>query len=265
MARPSRDIAYIGADMSEYRTAFITGASSGIGAALARTLAARGVEVVLAARRRELLEEVAASIASVGGKAHVVPLDVSEPETVVARMRETDDAIGGIDLVIANAGISQSKWAGKLELDDVLPTLQINAIGAAATLTAVLPRMLERGRGHLVGISSLAAYRGLRRAAAYSASKACLSTMLESFRVDLAHTEVAVTDVRPGFIATPLTAGRKSLPFLLDVETAAERIVRAIEARTAVYAFPFPIAWGARFMSTIPNAFYHSLASRSSS
>lgn len=237
----------------DLRTAWISGASSGLGAAIARRLAARGVEVILSARRREPMEELAAAIRTAGGRARVEPLDVSDPAATVAALRRIDDEVGGIDLVIANAGIGGSRWAGKLEWKDIEDTLSINVEGAAASLVALLPRMIERGRGHLVGISSLAGYRGMPASAAYGASKAFLMVFLESLRMDLRDTGVSVTDVRPGFVRTPLTdRNRFHMPFLMEVDDAAARIVDGISRRQEVVAFPWPLALAVRISRLIP-------------
>ena len=244
------------------RTAFITGASSGIGAGLARQLAAQGVHVVLAARREDALQEVAASIRSEGGKADVAPLDVSEPEQVVDTMTRFDDEVSGIDLVIANAGLAEGRWSGKLDWAHCEKTLRVNVIGATATLTALLPRMAARKSGHLVGVSSLAGVRGLPKMAVYSGSKAYLSTFLESLRVDLRRAGVTVTDIRPGFVKTALTEGSGKLPFMLSVEAAAAEIVSAIAGKKAVHAFPMPLATAVRAMRSVPNPIYDRVIGR---
>ncbi len=238
--------------IADIRTAWISGASSGIGEALARKLAGQGVEVILSARRRDLLEELAASIVASGGRARVEPLDVSDPVATVEALRRSDDEVGGIDLVIANAGIGVSHWAGALEWEDCSDTLSVNVDGAVASLVALLPRMVERRRGHLVGISSLAGYRGLPKSAAYSASKAFLMAFLESLRVDLRGTGVAVTDVRPGFVRTPLTANGGSLPFLVEVDAAADRILAGVVGRRRVVAFPWPLVLAVRLSRIVP-------------
>lgn len=225
------------------RKAFVTGASSGIGWSLALRLAGAGFEVAICARRRAHLEALARAIAEAGGRARVVVADVSRPAEIVEAIRAADDEMGGLDLVVANAGVGHERWSGKLRWEDVEPVVAVNVAGAAATLTAVLPRMVERRRGHLVGISSLAGLRGMPRSAAYSASKAFLSTFLEGLRVDLRGTGVAVTDVRPGFVRTPMTAqNRFRMPFLLEVEEATAEILRGIERRAPVVAFPAPLA-----------------------
>jgi short-subunit dehydrogenase len=248
--------------LNGYRTAFVTGASSGIGAVLCKRLSELGLEVVLAARREAELHELAREIAADGGKAHVCPLDVADPLAVTETMRRIDDELGGIDLVVANAGVGKTRWSGKLRWEDCAPTIGVNVVGASATLTALIGRMVKRQRGHLVGISSLAAYRGLPRNAAYCASKAFLSTFLESLRVDLGTTGVVVTDIRPGFVKTPMTEGNAKMPFLMEVDRAAQEIVDAIAARKGVHAFPLALALGVRSVATLPNAIYDHFARR---
>lgn len=246
-----------------YRTAFITGASSGIGEALARKMAGEGVEVALAARRAEALERLAKELRGAGGKARVYPLDVLDVRDVQQTIRRADDELGGLDLVIANAGVGRERWAGKLRWEDCEPTIRVNVDGAVATLIAVVDRMVERKRGHLVGISSLAQYRGLPRNAIYSATKAFLSNFLEGVRVDLRHVGVAVTDARPGFVRTAMTADNKHpMPWLIDVDEAAQIIWRGIRRRDAVVAFPWQLATVARSATVLPSAIYDRAVAR---
>ena len=243
------------------RTALITGASGGIGAALAETLAARGCHVVLAARRRDALETVATRIAAAGGTASVEVLDVRDTEATVATLQRVDDELGGLQLVVANAGISRWTPATKVRWEEAAAIVDVNVRGATATLLALLPRMVERGRGHLVGISSLAGYRGLPRHAVYSASKAFLSVLLEGLRVDLRDTDIAVTDVRPGFVRTPMTAKNAfRMPFLMEPEEAAEHIARGIEERAAVVTFPWQLATVVRAARLLPPGLWDEVA-----
>lgn len=247
---------------SQLRTALVTGASSGIGAALAKHLAAQGITVALVARRREALQEVADAIAEAGGQASIHPVDVSDPEATVATVQAADDALGGLDLVVANAGVGKGQWSGKLTWEDCAQVLAVNVAGATATLVAALPRMVERKHGHLVGISSIAAYRGLPKFAAYSGSKAYLSTFLEGLRVDLRGVGIAVTDIRPGYVRTPMTADNASMPFAVTAEDAAQRIWKAIRGRRSVLTFPLPMAAGAHTMAALPNVLYDRMMKR---
>ncbi len=247
----------------DYKSAFITGASGGIGAELAKRLAANGVVVAISARRTPELEALAAQIDARGGKAHVYPLDVSDPEQTTEVIQRADDELGGLDLVVANAGVGRGRWGGKLTWADCAQVIDVNVIGAVATLTAVLPRMVGRKRGHLVGISSIAAFRGMPKTAAYCGSKAFLSNFLESLRIDLRKTGVAVTDVRPGFVRTPMLSQYAKLPpFTIELERAGTKIIRAIESRRAIATFPLPVAVMMRTASLLPSPIYTWLQGR---
>lgn len=247
----------------EHRTAFVTGASSGIGRAVAIHLASLGVEVALGARREDALTALATEIIARGGKARSYALDVSDPEATTRVLKRADDQMDGVDVVIANAGMSDSKWSGRLTWADCAPTLAVNVTGAVATIVALMERMIERKRGHLVGVSSLAGYRGLPKMAAYSASKAFLSTFLESVRVDLRGTGVHVTDVRPGFVRTPMNAGSdRKLPFLMEADAAADRIVQGIRRAEDVVEFPWQLASITRSARFLPNAVWDRAAGR---
>jgi len=244
------------------RTALITGASSGIGAALSKLLARQGITVALAARREDALQSLAAEIQAAGGSASVHALDVADPVATTAAIQAADDALGGLDLVIANAGVGKGLWSGKLTWAECAEIVAVNVSGATATLCAVLPRMVERKRGHLVGVSSIAAYRGLPKFAPYSASKAYLSTFLEALRADLRGTGVSVTDVRPGYVRTAMTTNNSSMAFSITAEDAAERIWKAIRRRSSVTTFPLPMAAGAHFLAALPNPLFDRMMGR---
>jgi short-subunit dehydrogenase len=243
-----------------YRRALVTGASSGIGRSLARWLAARGVTVIAAGRRRANLEQLRDEAARTGGAIEPLELDVTELADVAAareRLRELDARDGGLDLVVANAGVGQLTSALKFDWGACESVLRVNVLGAAATLTAVLPGMLERGRGHLVGIASIAAVRGLPQNAAYGASKAFLRSFMESLRLDLAGTAVKTTCVFPGFVKSEMTAGNRfPMPFLLETDEAAAKIGRAIFAQQAELWFPWQMALPARALALLPSSLY---------
>ncbi len=248
------------------RTAFVTGASSGIGEALARRLAADGVHVALAARSEDKLVAVARGITDAGGRASVHPVDVTDPVAIADAVRDADDALSGLDLVVANAGVGRSRWSGKLTWRDVEPLIQVNVVGATATLLAIVDRMVERKNGHLVGVSSLAGYRGLPQNAAYSGTKAYLTTFLEGLRVDLRSAGIAITDVQPGFVRTPMTADVKHrTPFMVEASDAANLIVRGIRKREPVVAFPWQLATVVRSARFLPPMLYDRAVTRARS
>lgn len=246
----------------ELRTAFITGASSGIGASLAKLLARQGITVAIAARREHELRALAVEIESQGGRAHVVPVDVGDPEAITAAVQDADRELSGLDLVIANAGVAKQRNSTKLVWDDCASMLSVNVIGATATLVAAIPAMVDRGRGHLVGVSSIAAYRGLPKLAVYSASKAYLSAMLQGMRVDLAKKGIHVTDVRPGYVRTAMNEGAGKLPFEMHPDEAAQQIFDAILAGKAVHAFPLPVAAAMRSIAALPQGLWDRVAPR---
>ena len=238
-------------------TLLITGASSGIGRALALEYARAGTKLALCARRAAELDETAAAARKLGGSALCIPLDVTDVEAVDEAVRRADRELGGLDMVIANAGRGDTKLSTRLTWSDVGPVLDVNVRGAIATLLAAIPVFLAQKHGHLVGVSSLAGARGLPTSAAYSASKAALSVFLESLRIDLAPTGLRVTDVQPGFVATSINENAKHpMPFRWPVDKAAAHIARRLERSPAVLAFPWPLVLATRFGRLLPAWLY---------
>ena len=249
---------------ARYSTVLITGASSGIGHAMSLWWARRGATVYAAARREKHLLALAEQA---GRGVEPVVLDVAREAECVRRVRELDDACGGFDLVIANAGVGDPSPARLADWPEVERILRINVMGAAATITAVLPRMVERDRGHVAGISSLASYRGLGAYSAYCGSKAFLSTFLESVRVDLHGTRVRATCIEPGFVKSEMTArieGRAPMPFMASAEAAADKFGRAILRGARRCAYPAVHALSSRAITWVPAPIYEPLAQRAS-
>ena len=243
----------------------ITGASSGIGKGLAFEIAARGGRVGLLARREDVLNEIVDQIRAQNGTAIAVGADVRDAHAVRAAADTIRAELGPIDVMIANAGIGTANHASQLNPDQVAEVININVLGAVNSVAAVAPEMLERKSGQLVAISSLAGYRGLAKSAAYSASKAALSSFFESLRIDLRHSGVTVTIIYPGFIKTPLTDGRKArMPYLMELDDAVKKIVNAIEKGKRSYAFPWQLATIVRSSLVMPAAMYDWIAERNS-
>lgn len=221
----------------------ITGASSGIGRGLAVEIARRGGKLGLVARRAEVIDEVVRQIEAAGSKALALPADVQSETSMRAAADKLRAEFGPIDVLIANAGIGPTRDAADYSAAEVSDVINVNVIGASNSVAAVIPEMVERKSGQLVVISSLAAYRGLPRSAAYCGSKAALSAFFESLRLDLEPRGIAVTIIHPGFIKTPLTTGRDAnMPFLMELDNAVQKMVRAIEKRRKRYSFPWQLA-----------------------
>lgn len=247
------------------KTVLITGASSGIGRGLAIELSRRGAKVGLIARRADALAEVVGEIEAANGKALALPADVLNADSLRAAADSLRSALGPIDVLIANAGIGATVDGAELKGSTVAGVINVNVLGAANSVEAVVPEMVKRGSGQLVVISSLAAYRGLPKSAAYCASKAAVSAFFESLRLDLQPRGIDVTIIHPGFIKTPLTAGRHAqMPFLMELDDAVRKIVSAIEKRKKSYAFPWQLATIVRAGMIMPNFMYDWISRRNS-
>jgi short-subunit dehydrogenase len=225
-----------------YRTAVVTGATSGIGRAMAVELAKAGIAVGVTARRKELLDDLVADVRGTGGTIAAAPADVTDRAALAPAVRKLEAAHGPTDLLIANAGLSLMTDVGPLHVPHVERIMAVNFHGVINAFDAVLPDMLARRAGHLVAISSLTAYKGMPRFAGYCASKAAVSTYCEALRIELRKTGVAVTTVCPGFIDTPMTQKNEfRMPMLLTPDQAAHRILWAIRRRKKVFDFPWPM------------------------
>jgi short-subunit dehydrogenase len=249
--------------VKNFESAFITGASSGIGRSLAQRLATKGTRVVAAARREHELHGLVESIRAAGGRADACVLDVADTDKVREAIKHWEDETGGLDLVVANAGVGKTRPAHKLAWEDVEMTLRVNVLGAFATLMAGLEGMVARRRGTLVGVSSLASMRGLPGSGAYAASKAALATFLETLRADLDRKGICVVDVRPGFVDTAMTRQNQfKMPFLMDVERAADLTLQGIERGDAIVAYPWPTASAMSVAEAMPDGVWRMIAKR---
>jgi len=257
-------------DRPRFGAAYVTGASSGIGAELVRRLAARGTVVVAAARRRERL---AALAEEADGVVHPSVVDVADTDAVRADLarwnRTLRDASGsGFDLVIANAGVGLGASVREVSFADLETTLRVNTLGAIATLHAGLRCFLdERRGGTLVGISSLAATGGFVGSGSYAASKAALSTFVETAQADLAGSGITAIDVRPGYVHTEMTGDADHpLPFAWSVERAAARVLAGIDRGRPRIVFPWQLRLALGTLDRCPRwvwrAFQRQLARR---
>jgi len=238
----------------------ITGASSGIGKALAHQYAKRGATLALVARRGELLTQLAGSLAV---RSYPYAADVRDAGALAAMAEDFIGRVGCPDVVIANAGVSGGTLTGNPQDNQVFEEiLAINVTGMMFTFQAFLEPMKARKHGTLAGIASIAGFRGLPGAAAYSASKAAAISYLESLRVELTGSGVSVVTICPGYIATPLTGVNSyRMPFLMDADVAAMKIARAISRRKRFYVLPWQMAMVGWFVRRLPRPLYDSLFS----
>jgi len=234
---------------NEKSTIVITGASSGIGRALAMELARRGHSLGLTARRLALLEKLRDELHAAYGaglRVELAALDVCQVPSVGPALQDLFNRLGGVDSIVVNAGANDVTRVGGADLDKELNLIQTNLAGAIATINAAAAHFLSRGKGHIVGISSLAALQPISGQAAYCASKAGFAMYLDSTRVELRRKGIAVTNILPGYITTEIVKGVdiSKLPFAVSSEQAAREMARLIEKRVrsgVVPAFPWKL------------------------
>lgn len=236
---------------------WVIGASSGIGAELAMELQRRGAHVAITARRRERLEEVA------GGAMEIVPADASDPKAIAAAAATASSALGGLDTVVWCAAYWRQTDATEWDTTEFARHVQTNLLGLNALLGAVLPGMVERGRGHIVGIASVAGYRGFPGGEAYGATKAAQIGLLESLRASLRHRGVRVTTVAPGFVRTEMTATNTfPMPFLIDADKAGRIIARGLRQGRVEIVFPLRMAIAMKLARLLPVRWWAALVAR---
>lgn len=239
------------------RVVWVVGASTGIGAALAQELRARGAHVAISARRGEELDRVAA------GDMLVVPADVTDRAGMDAAAAQVRAELGEIDMAVLNAGFWQQMDAASWDRGLFARHVEVNLLGVNNGVGAVLPRMVEHGHGHIVGVASVAGYRGLAGAEAYGATKAALINMLEGLRAAVGRRGVSVTTVCPGFVRTDLTEQNDfPMPFMVEPEEAAKAICDGLERGRMEIVFPLPMAVLMKATRLLPVRVWATLTSR---
>jgi short-subunit dehydrogenase len=242
---------------------WLTGASSGIGEALALELASRGAKVALTARRADLLANLKREIESKGGIAECFVGDVTDLNRMKEIVQGIQDTFGPIDVAIPNAGTHIFTVPEQFNSQEYLDLMAINFGGTLKCVEAVLPWMINRGRGAIAPVASLAGYRGLPRAAAYGATKAAMINFFESVRFHLIRKGITISIVNPGFVKTPLTDKNDfKMPFLVDAQRSAKIICDGIERGKREIAFPFPFNWVLKIARVLPAPLYEALVNK---
>ena len=245
--------------MTTPKSVWITGASQGIGRALALEFAGRGARVAISARGAEALTDLARLHAGL----HPEPLDVTDAQAVAEAVARIERNQGPLDLAVLNAGIYQPVPGGLATPEVFAEHMAVNYQGVVNGLCAVLPRMRERGRGQVAIVASVAGYRGLPQAAAYGPTKAALINLAETLRLELRGSGVDLRLVNPGFVATRLTAqNRFVMPSILTPEDAAGRILAGLAGGRFEIAFPFGFVTWMRLLRLLPYRLYCPLMSR---
>ena len=233
----------------------ITGASSGIGNSLARRLAEKGNRLILIARRRELLQRL---VQDLPDNEHLFyPCDVSDPDRVETICRHLQEQSVTIDAMILNAGLSGGFDVHEIDLDSFRYQVKVNFWGAVYFVKHLVPQMIKRKAGLIAVNGSLAGYRGVPKAAPYSAAKGALMNFIECLRIDLRRYHIQCTLISPGFVKTPMTDRNDFvMPFLIPVERAISHIIRGLEKGHCEICFPFPMCFAAKLGRILPNPLY---------
>ncbi|WP_282607248.1 SDR family NAD(P)-dependent oxidoreductase [Pelagibius sp. Alg239-R121] len=242
---------------------WITGASSGIGRAVASLLVSRGYRVAASARRRETLEVLAQELANETGEIRVYPIDVTDHDAVAATRTEIESDFGPIGLALLNAGTHREVMARDFSAEDVRALIDLNVMGCVNCLEAVLPEMIARGRGHLALVSSVAGYMGLPTSAGYGATKAGLINMAEALKPECDRLSIKLQLINPGFVKTPLTDRNPfPMPFLMNVDDAARAMVAGLESRRFEVIFPRRLAYILKALRLLPYPLFFALTRR---
>jgi short-subunit dehydrogenase len=240
---------------------WITGASSGLGRELARQYAQAGHQVCVSARGAEALSELADECRNMNGSIHSFGLDVTDVEQIDSCFEQIKASVGIPDLCVLNAGTHTENPVKGFDREVYQRLMNINYMGVVNCLQAIIPAYLQEGRGQIAVVSSVAGYRGLPNASAYGASKAALINMCEALQPELAAANVDLRLINPGFVRTPLTnLNEFPMPFLMEVEDAAARMVKGLAGNSFEITFPRRFTWLLKFLSILPYALYLKLS-----
>ncbi|MDA0786929.1 MAG: SDR family NAD(P)-dependent oxidoreductase [Proteobacteria bacterium] len=251
------------AESVPFPVTWITGASTGIGRALALRLAAEGCTVAASARSVAELDSLAQEASPLPGRIVAVPLDVTDPADIEQAYARITGELGVPDLCVLNAGTYIPVNAKRLKAADFETQFNLNVMGTVRVLEAVIPGMVSRKSGRIAVVGSVSGYRGLRTASAYGATKAALINMCEALRMELGDHGIAVQIVNPGFIKTPLTDKNTfPMPFLMPVDKAVEQFYRGLLTSRFEITFPKRFTWMLKTLRLLPYAIYLPLMNR---
>jgi NAD(P)-dependent dehydrogenase (short-subunit alcohol dehydrogenase family) len=235
------------------KVVLITGAGSGIGRELARQLARRGAVIAALDLQPEPLASLVGELKSGNFGAGWECGDVTDRSSLHRAVATFTERLGPVEILVANAGIGLETSARNWQAELVERQIAVNLVGVANSIEAVLPGMLQRRRGHLVAISSVASYRGIPPLTGYCASKAGVNALMDGLRVELRARGIQCTTICPGWVRTPLTANvHLPMPGILEVDDACRRIIRAIEKRKPFFAFPPALRWQLQVLQLLP-------------
>jgi short-subunit dehydrogenase len=236
------------------KNVFITGASRGIGEALAYEFSKHGSNLVICSRSINDLEKISDKINTGGSICHHFPCDVSKFMDVSRAVNFAVEKLGTIDLAILNSGVGFPQWMTSFSSIDYKKVMEVNAFGIAHALEVLIPIMMKQGYGTIAGVTSMADIRGYTGSSSYVSSKAAASLLLEAARVELKPYNIKVITVRPGFVKTAMTDKNEFyMPMLMSPQKAAKKIRKGIERGKSLVQFPWPIILGTRIIKNIPN------------
>ena len=237
-----------------FRKVIITGASRGIGKALALEMASRGSHVFLIARDEQALKSLCEEIRSKRCKADYFAADVTDYNSCEQSIKAALQKIGGIDLALLNAGVSGSEKIEEMDAKEFKRIYDVNLFGMTNYLEFIVPLMKAQGCGTIAGVGSLADTRGFPGSAAYCSSKIAVNHLLESARIELAKFNVRVVTIKPGFVETDMTAKNKfKMPFIINSKKAAKIIADSLDTNRKIIAFPWQICWATAIAKIVPN------------
>ncbi len=242
---------------------WITGASQGLGRALALELASRGNTVIASARSDDELQKLEGEAGQHGGTIKGYPLDITDEDAVKTVVDRIENEVGEIEIAVLNAGTHQPADPKEFSAAGMTKLFSLNVLGTAKCIEAILPKFIERNRGRLAIVASVAGYCGLPTAAYYGASKAALINLAETLRLDLAKTDIIVQCVNPGFVKTPLTDKNEfDMPFLMEAVDAAKRFADGLESDRFEVAFPRPFIFIMKILRALPYRVFFTLVGR---